>query len=87
MAPPRKNTSQAPAAAPATSKGKKGKLLKSSKPANHHPNLSDVHITDAEDSQSSYTLPQRAHTAVLEPRHTNEQLLQMLSSLQKHMEE
>jgi len=34
--------------------------LKSSKPASHHPNLSDVHITDAEDSQSSYT-PPRGH--------------------------
>jgi len=86
MAPPRKNTTQAPAAALAISKGK-GKVVEVAEPANCHPNQSDVHITDAEDPQSSSTLSQRPHTTVLESWHANEQLYRMLSSLQKQMKE
>ena len=70
MAPPRKNVSQAlaaaPAAIPASSKGK-GNTIELAEPASHHPSLSDVHIADTKDSQSSSTLPQKALTAVLEP--------------------
>jgi len=86
MAPPRKNTTQAPATALAVSKGK-GKVVEVAEPANRHPNQFDVHITDAEDPQSSSTLSQRPHTAVLQSWHTNKQLYRMLFSLQKQMKE
>ena len=86
MAPPRKNVSKAIAAAPASSKGR-GKAVEVAEPASRHPIISDVHITDAEDFQSSAASPQRVLTAMSEPRHINEQLLQMLFSLQKQMEE
>jgi len=85
MVPPRKHVSQAPAAIPASSKGK-GKAVEVAEPASH-PNLSDIHIADAEDSQSSSTLPQRALIVVLEPQHTDKQLLQMLPNLQNQLEE
>jgi len=82
MAPPRKNISQAIAIALAFSKGK-GKVVEVVEPASHYPNLSDIHIIEAEDSQFSSTSPQRVLTAASKARHRNEQLLQTLSSLQK----
>ena len=86
MAPQRKNAAQDTTIAPASPK-EKGKAIEVAKPASRHPNLSDIHITDAEDSQSSSVSSQRVLTVVPEPRYTNEQLLQMLSSLQKQLEE
>ena len=89
MAPPRKNVSQAPAVAPTvvpvSSKGKE-KAIEVVEPVSHHPNLSDIHIADAEYSQSSSTPSQRALKVVFESRHTDKQLLQTLSSLQKQLE-
>jgi len=63
MTPPRKNVSQATTAAPASSKGKR-KAVEVTKSASCYPNLSDVHITVAEDSH-----PPR-HRGLLQPRPT-----------------
>ena len=74
MALPRKNVSQAPVAASAavpTLSKEKGKVVEITEPMSHHPNLSYIHITDAEDSQSTSTQPQRTLTAMLEPLDTN----------------
>ena len=82
----RKNVSQATVAAPTALKGK-GKVIEAAEPASHRTNLSDVHVRDDEDSHSSSASPQGVLVTESKPWHTSEQLLQMLSSLQKQMED
>ena len=85
MAPPRKHVSQATAAAPAP-KGK-GKTIEAPEPADRWPNPSDVHISDAKDSHSNSASPWGMQAAEPKPQHTSEQLLHMLSTLRKQVED
>ena len=70
-----------------TASKEKGKTFEVPKPANRRPNLSDIHIPMPE------ILTQTLHHHVgckqlnLNPRPDGEQLLQMLSTLQKQMED
>jgi len=86
MALPRKNVSQATAAAPTALKGK-GKVIEAAEPADYQTNLSDVHIHDDEDSHSSSATPWSVLAVEPEPQHTSEQLHQMLFNLKKQMED
>jgi len=86
MAPPRKHLTQATAAAPAAPKGK-GKTVEAPKSADRRPNLSDIHIIDAEDSHSNLASPRGMQAAEPEPQHTSKQLLQMFFTLRKQMED
>ena len=47
--------------------------------------LSDVHISNAEDSHPNATSPLRMQTTEPEPPLNDDQLLQVLSSIQKQM--
>jgi len=55
MASLRKSVNQATAAP--TEPKEKGKVIEAAEPVNHRPNLSDIHISDAEDSYSKTALP------------------------------
>ena len=55
-------------------------------PADRRPNLSDVHISDTEDSHSNTTLPLGIQTTEPKPPLNGDQLLKMLSTMQIQME-
>jgi len=52
----------------------------------HRPTLSNVHISDAEDSYPNTTSPLRMQTTEPKPLLNGDQLLQMLSFMRKQME-
>jgi len=52
----------------------------------HRPTLSDVHVSDVEDSHPNTVSPLRKQSAKPEPLLSSDQLLQMLSSMWKQME-
>ena len=58
---------------------KKGILSKRLEPTDHRPNLSNVHISDIDDSHSNTAPPRGMQAAKLEPHPNSEKLLQMLS--------
>ena len=86
MAPPRTNITQAMTVVLAALK-RKGKTNEAPEPADHWPNLSDVHISNTSDSHSNTALPRGTQAA--EPEHWpgGEQVLQMLFTLRKQMED
>jgi len=61
-------------------------VIEAIKSTDRRPTLSDVHIFDAEDSHPNTMSPLRMQTIKPEPPLNGDQLLQMLSSIQKQME-
>ena len=51
------------------------------------PNLFDAHIPNADDSYSNFASLQGMQAAKPEPQHTSEQLLQMLSTMRKQVDQ
>ena len=84
MAPSRKSINQATVTF-ADSKEKR-KIIESAKTVDCQPNLSDVHISNTEDSYSNTVLPLGMQIAKYEPPLNGDQLLQMLSIMQKQTE-
>jgi len=62
---------------------RKGKVIEAAEPKDRHPTLSDIHISDTEDSHPNTASPLTMQTAEPEPLLNGNQLLQMLSSKQK----
>ena len=83
MALSKKNITQATVATPAAPKGK-GKTIEVLEPADRQPNLSDVHISDADNSHSNFASP-RGHWTWTPAN--GKQLLHMLSIMRKQMED
>ena len=86
MVPSRKDVTQATAATPTTPKGK-GKAIEAHEFADRQPNPSNIHNSSAEDSHSNFASPRQTQVAEPEPQYNSEQLLQMLSNMQKQMED
>ena len=84
MAPSRKSVNQT-TVNPAALK-RKGKAIEAAKPMDCRPTLSDIHISDTEDYHPNTALPLKMQTAESEPPLNGDQLLQMLSSMRKQME-
>ena len=76
MAPPRRHVTQATVVAPLL---QKGKTIEAPDPEDRRPNLSDIHISNAEDSHSNVASPRGMQVAEPKPQLNSEQLLQMLS--------
>ena len=87
MAPLRKSINQTTVNL-AAQKGK-GKIIETVEPADRRPILSDVHISDVEDSHPKTAFHSGCRpmqTAEPEPPLNGDQLLQVLSSMRKQME-
>ena len=61
-------------------------MIEAIKSTDRRPTLSDVHIFDAEDSHPNTMSPLRMQTIKPEPPLNGDQLLQMLYSMQKQIE-
>ena len=86
MAPSRKNTIQVTVVAPAAPKGL-GKTIDAPEPADRLHNLSNVYISDAEDSHSNSASSRGMQAAEPKPQLNDEQLLQMLFTMWKQIED
>ena len=62
------------------------KAIEVAEPMNRRPTLSDDHISNAKDSHPTAMSPLKRQTAEPEPPLNGNQLLQMLSSMQKQLE-
>ena len=62
---------------------KAAKAIEAAEPTNHRPTISDIHISDAEDSHPTVMSPLRRQTVKPAPPANEYELLQMLSSMQK----
>ena len=62
---------------------RKGEVIEAAEPTDRRPTLSEVYISDAEDSHPSTTLPHRKQTAEPKPPLNGGRLLQVLSSMRK----
>jgi len=70
-----------------TAPKRKGKTIQAPEPADGRPNLFDVYIPDAEDSHSNTVPPCGMQAAEPDPQPDSEQLLQMLFTPWKQMED
>ena len=61
-------------------------MIEVAEPTDRRPTLSDIHISDAKDSHPNTASPLKMQTAEPEPPLNGDQLLQMISSMQKQME-
>ena len=84
MAPSRKSVNQA--TVDSVILKKIAKAIEVAESTNHQPTLSDIHISDAEDSHPTAVLPLKRQTSEPKPPLNSDQLLQMLSFVQKQME-
>ena len=84
MAPSLKSVNQT-TVDPAAPKRKR-KVIEAAEPTDRWPNSSDIHIPDAEDSYPNTTSPLRMQSAEPEPPLNSDQLLQILFSIWKQME-
>ena len=64
---------------------RKAKVIKAAELTNRRATLSDVHISDTEDSHPNTASPLKKQTAELEPPLNGGQLLRMFSPLRKQM--
>ena len=65
---------------------RKEKVIEAAEPTDRRPTLSDSHISHAEDSHPNTTSPFKMQPSEPEPLLNGDQLFQMLSSMQKQME-
>ena len=65
---------------------RRDKVIEAAKPIDSRPNISDGHIFDAEVSHPNTASPLRMQSTELEPSLNCDQLLKMLPSMRKQME-